>query len=171
LSTHQTFSSGVLQLCAALDAVLLVNAGLACSRSYLKLSCRSSGVDLCSVPCKSQAIALQRCSSCASASLAASAVEALTAASCLSDVSRAASTSIVTVMECFSIFNQSFTVRLQEQRSSSSGDKILLGINDRVLSDHAVNAIRLQACAFCHFPLVAPHRRLRSHCILHVKIW
>ena len=176
-NVHANVSFYFLQLCAALDVVLLVPAGAASARTYLRRAHNSScthsatGAALSSLPCRSQAIIPQGWFPRTSARLSVPAVEALSAAACLGDVSRAASVSMVSVMECFSIFSRPLTVCVQEQRASASEGGVLAGVHDHVLSDHAVHAIHMQSCASCHFPLVTPHRRLRSHGILQVKIW
>ena len=172
--------SNAAQLCASLDAVMLVCAGVACARTYLKLAHRNIGVagvehlDLNSLPCSSAPITRQgRPRPHIPAPLLLHACSALSAGACLSDVSHAASRSLVCVLECFSIFDRPHTIRVQEdlQSSTSTEGRALIGVQDHVLSDQAASAILSHHRSSCHFPLVAPNRRMRSCCILQVKIW
>jgi len=74
-------------------------------------------------------------------------------------------------MECFSIFDRPFTVQIQEVPMSTSESGSLIGVHDGVLSDQSISTILLHSRFRCHFPLVAPNRRLRTSCTLQVKIW
>jgi hypothetical protein len=159
--------------------VLLVCSGITCARSYLRLAvsnvaaCCVRDLSLVSMTCSRQSsvvpLGLQRCRLPADYIL--HAANALSSVACLGELSSAAHSSLVSVTECFNIFDRPFTVRLQQDVASSHGSDALLGVHDHVLSDHAVSVILLNAGSSCHFPLVSPNRRLRSSCVLQTKIW
>ena len=172
------YSFNVTQLCASLDAVLLVCSGVACARSYLRLSMGNIGdfdvedLDLNSLPCSSLPIMQLNCRRPhVPARLLLPAFDALSSTACLSDVSHAAIQSLVSALECFSIFERPYTIHVQEESGPTAEGRALIGVQDHVLSDQAVSAILLHPRSSCHFPLVIPNRRMRSCCILQVKIW
>ena len=162
-------------MCASLDAVLLVCSGVSCARSYLRLAVTSSdeNLDLNSLSCSGKSnLSLDRCRTyCFPVRLSVQAVDALSSAACLGDLCHAAHLSLASVMECFSIFDRPLTVQIQEVSVSTSESGSLIGVHDGVLSDQSISTILLHSRFRCHFPLVAPNRRLRTSCTLQVKIW
>jgi hypothetical protein len=155
--------------------VLLVCSGVSCARSYLRLAFTSSddNLDLKSLPCSGKSnLPHDGCRAyCFPVRLSVQAVDALTSAACLGDLCHAARLSLANVMECFSIFDRPFTVQIQEVSMSTSESGSLIGVHDGVLSDQSISTILLHSRFRCHFPLVAPNRRLRTSYTLQVKIW
>ncbi len=166
------------QLCASLDIVLLVSTGTACARSYLKRAvCNAPAavahhLDLTSLPRSSQCILQRdRRRPRLPSWLLVPAADAMSSTACLSDLCHAAMRSRASTMECFSIFDRPYTVQVQEEPDSLTNRCVLVGVHDQVLSDQALSAVLMHPSPFCHFPLVAPNRRLLHSSILQLKIW